>query len=197
MLGVTMNSLNFSVQTSNSVEEAILATEELHLAQRALRRQMQDAVPRLRTNMAGPDQLDFEGTAKALEFVAPLHGVPAAAGLYRIRFEIEDDSGFEGNGGRLVMYYARNAAVTPSDWTDESGAAVVLDGFETAEFDYSSANAQAGVEWSGEWRDPSHLPGLVRLQVGYRSGSGRIAPDMVVAVRSTSRNRMLRRGGGS
>ena len=196
MLGVTMNSLNFSVQTSNSVEGAILATEDLHLAQRALRQQIQRAVPLLRTSESGPDQLDFAGTTKTLEFVAPLRGVPSAAGLYRIRFEIEDDAGFGGNGGRLVMHYARNAAVATPDWTDAGGAVVVLDGFAAAEFDYSSATVPAGVEWMRDWRDPSRLPGLVRLQVEYPSGSERIAPDMVVAIRSTSRSRMSRRGAG-
>jgi len=41
-----------------------------------------------------------------------------------------------------------------------------------------------------------HLPGLVRLQVEYPSGIERVAPDMVVAIRSTSRSRMSRRGAG-
>ena len=197
MLGVTMNSLNFSVRTSNSVEGAILATEELHLAQRALRRQIQRAVPRLRATESGPDHLDFAGTAKVLEFVAPLHGVSAAAGLYRIRFEIEDGAGFGDGGGRLVMYYARSAAAPTPDWRDAGGAVLVLDGFAAAEFDYSSAAAQAGVEWSGDWRDPSRLPSLVRLHLEYPSGSDRVAPDMVVSIRSTSRSRMLSRAAGS
>jgi general secretion pathway protein J len=196
MLGITMNSLNFSVQTSNSVENSIRVTEELHLAQRALRRQIQRAVPMLRETLSGPDQLDFEGGAKAIEFVAPLHGLSWAAGLHRIRFQIEDDVGFGGNSSRLVMYYARNAAAGP-DWTEAGGAVVVLDGFTAAEFDYSSATAPAGVEWLREWRDPMRLPGLVRLRVEYASGSEQVmAPDMLVAIRSTSRSRMSRRGAG-
>ena len=196
MLGMTMNSLNFSVRTSNSVESSILATEQVHLAHRALRRQIQQAVPLMRGMETGPDRLDFAGQTKALEFVAPLNGVGAYAGLHRVRFEIEDDAGFDGNGGRIVMYYVRDASVTDPQWTDAGGSALVMDGFASAEFDYSSETAPAGVDWVREWRDPARLPGLVRVRVEYPDGSERMAPDLVVAIRSTSRNRMSRRGGG-
>jgi len=196
MLGMTMNSLSFSVRTSNSVESSILATEQAHLAQRALRRQIQQAVPLMRSMETGPDRLDFAGQSKALEFVAPLNGVGSYAGLHRVRFEIEDDTGLDGDGGRIVMYYARNASVTEPGWTDAGGSALVMDGFASAEFEYSSKMAPAGVDWVREWRDPARLPGLVRVRVEYPEGSERIAPDLVVAIRSTSRSRMSRRGGG-
>jgi len=196
MLGMTMNSLSFSIRTSNSVETAILATEQLHLAQRALRRQIQQAVPLMRRMKTGPERLDFAGQAKVLEFVAPLSGVGSYAGLHRIRLEIEDNAGFDGDGGRIVMYYARDASVTEPQWTDAGGSVLVMDGFASGEFDYSSETAPAGVDWVREWRDQSRLPGLVRVRVEYPDGSERAAPDLVIAIRSTSRNRMSRRGAG-
>ena len=196
MLGMTMNSLGFSVRTSNSVESSILATEQVHLAQRALRRQIQQAVPLMRRMETGPDRLDFAGQAKVLEFVAPLSGVGSYAGLHRIRLEIEDNTGFDGDGGRIVMYYARDASVTEPQWTDAGGSVLVMDGFASGEFDYSSETAPAGVDWVREWRDQSRLPGLVRVRVEYPDGSERAAPDLVIAIRSTSRNRMSRRGAG-
>lgn len=196
MLGVTMNSLNFSVRTSNSVEASILATEQEHLAHRALRRQIQQAVPLTRRMEAGLNRLDFAGQTKSLEFVAPLNGVGSFAGLHRVRLDIEDDAGFDGNRGRIVMYYARDAAVESPDWKDAGGAVVVMDGFASAQFEYSSETAPAGVDWVREWRDPARLPGLVRVHVEYPAGSERMVPDLVIAIRSTSRNRMSRRGAG-
>jgi len=196
MLGMTLNSLNFSVQTSNSVETAILATEQVHLAQRALRRQIQQAVPLMQRTEPGLGRLDFAGQNKALEFVAPLSGVGSFAGLHRIRFDIEDDTGFESDRGRIVMYYARDASVDGPHWTNTGGAIVVMDGFASAEFEYSSGTAAAGVDWVREWRDPARLPGLVRVHVEYPDGSERMAPDLVIAIRSTTRNRMSRRGAG-
>lgn len=196
MLGVTMNSLSFSVQTSNSVETAILATEQLHLAQRALRRQIQQAVPLTRSMETGFDRLDFSGQAKALEFVAPLNGVGSYAGLHRIRLEIEDDPGFDGDGGRISMYYARDASVTGPDWTEDSGAVVVIEGISSANFEYSPETAPAGVDWLGEWRDPARLPGLVKVRIEYPAGSERTAPDLVIPIRSTAQSRMSRRGRG-
>jgi general secretion pathway protein J len=195
MLGVTMNSLNFSVRTSNSVETAILATEQVHLVHRALRQQIQTAMPVLRQTDSARKEVDFSGRADSLELIAPLRGLGTYSGPYRIRFEVQNDTGFGGNQGRLVMHYIRYSPDTAADWTEEGGSTVVLDGFASAALDYRPASSASGEDWIDEWRDTMRLPGLVRLRIEYPPGSQRVAPDLVVPIRSISQSRLLQRGG--
>lgn len=195
MLGVTMNSLNFSVRTSNSVESAILATEELHLVHRALRQQIQTAMPVLRQTDSAAKQVDFSGRAGSLELIAPLRGLGTYAGPFRIRLEVQNDTGFAGEQGRLVMHYIPYSPDTDPYWTEEAASIVVLDGFASAVLAYRPASGAGGEDWLDEWRDPMRLPGLVRLRVEYPPDSQRIAPDLVVPIRSISQSRMLQRRG--
>lgn len=195
MLGVTMNSLNFSVRTSNSVETAILATEQVHLVHRALRQQIRAAMPVLRQTESAMNEVDFTGRADSLELIAPLRGLDTYSGPYRIRLEVQNDTGFTGNEGRLVMHYIRYTPDTASDWTEEGGSTVVLDGFASASLAYRPASSTSTEDWMDEWHDPMRLPGLVRLSIEYPPGSQRIAPDLVVPIRSISQSRMLQLGG--
>jgi len=192
MLGVTMNSLNFSVRTSNSVETAILATEQVHLVHRALRQQIQTAMPVLRQTESAVNEVDFSGSAGSLELIAPLRGLGTYSGPYRIRLEVQNDTGFAGDQGRLVMHYIRYSPDTSPGWTEEGGSTVVIDGFASAALAYRSASGAAGEEWMDEWRNPMRLPGLVRLRIEYPAGSPRFAPDLIVPMRSVSQSRMLR-----
>lgn len=196
MLGVTMNSLSFSLRTSGSVESAIADKEYSHLATRAFREQLQQAVPLLRVSTAGMNELDFNGASNAVEFVAPLRGAGRSAGLYRIRFVIEQESSFEGNRGRLVMHYRPYSPDTTntnatSNTTDNS--VVVLEGFAFAHFSFSDVVTAVAVDWTPEWRETMRLPDLVRLQVDYGTDVEQTGvPDAVVAIRTTSQNRFLR-----
>ena len=198
MLGVTMNSLSFSLQTSESVEAALSAKEYTHLATRAFRDQVQQAVPVLRVNTVGMDQLDFDGGVRAIEFVAPLRGGGNFAGLYRIRFVIEEEPSFEENRGRLVMYfrpYSTDITNTNTYNDVADSGVVVLDGFAGARFDFGDVASSVAVDWTPEWREPMRLPDLVRLQVDYGNDHDQATvPEVVAAVRTTSLNRLMRRG---
>ena len=193
MLGITMNSLSFSLQTSKSVEAAILDTEQTYLATRAFREQLQQAVPLPQTAMVGLDQLDFGGSAKVIEFVAPLRGNRAYAGLHRVRFEIEDDPSFDGNGGRLLMTYRPYAGNTATVNPVASDSVVVLDGFASARFDFGNVTTSTTVDWTPQWVATEQLPALVRLQVDIEGQDDRVAiPEVIVAIRATMPNRLTR-----
>ena len=193
MLGITMNSLSFSLQTSKSVEASILDTEQTYLATRAFREQLQQAVPLLQTNIVGLDQLDFGGSAKAIEFVAPLRGGRAYAGLHRIRFEIEDDQSFDGSGGRLLMSYRPYTPDTETDNRAASNSVVVLDGFASARFDFGNVTTSATVDWTPEWVATAQLPALVMLRVDSADENDQATiPEVIVAIRATTPSRLTR-----
>ena len=193
LLGVTMNSLGFSLKTSQSVEQNMRSSERLHLAHRALRRQIQQAVPLVRDSADRLNQLDFEGGPASVSFVARLSGMRSYPGLYRIKLAIEGSASIGSNDGRLVMYYRPYSGDQLSTrQVNDEVSIVVLDGFASASFDYRGAATAARADWVPEWRDASRLPDLVRLQfqdahTGYATG-----PDLVVAVRSTTPSRLMR-----
>jgi len=193
MLGVTMNSLSFSLRTSGSVESAIAGKEYTHLATRAFREQLQQAVPLLRVSTVGQKKLDFDGDSNTVEFVAPLRGAGTSGGLHRIRFVIEEEPSFEENRGRLVMHYRPYSVDTNATNNDIDGKVVVLDGFASARFSFSDIVTSAGVDWTPKWRELMRLPDLVRLQVDYANDDVQVMiPEAVVAIRTTSQNRLLR-----
>jgi general secretion pathway protein J len=196
MLGVTMNSLSFSLRTSGSVETAIADKEYTYLATRAFRDQLQQAVPLLRVSTAGLNELDFDGASNAVEFVAPLRGAHSSAGLHRVRFVIEQEPSFEDNRGRLVMHYRPYSAdTTKANVTDNvaESSVVVLDGFASARFSFSDVATSVAVDWTPQWRETMRLPDLVRLEVDYANDDDQVMiPEAVVAIRTTSQNRLLR-----
>lgn len=196
MLGVTMNSLSFSLRTSGSVESAIADKEYTHLATRAFREQLRQAAPLLRVSTVGLKELDFDGGSNAIEFVAPLRGAGPSAGLHRIRFVIEQNRSFENNRSRLVMHYRPYFADMTNTHTANNvaeGSAVVLDGFASARFSFSDVVTSATVDWTPEWRETKRLPDLVRLQVDYGPDVDQVTiPEAIVAIRTTSQNRLLR-----
>ena len=139
------------------------------------------------------DQLDFGGSARAIEFVAPLRGNRSYAGLHRVRFEIEDDPSFDGNGGRLLMTYRPYVGDTATVDPVASNSVVVLDGFASARFDFGNVTTSATVDWKPEWVATQQLPALVRLQVDIEGQDNRVTiPDVIVAIRATKPNRLTR-----
>ncbi|MDH4109085.1 MAG: type II secretion system GspH family protein [Gammaproteobacteria bacterium] len=188
VLGLISKSLSFSATAANSVETSVGLAEEGYLVQAALRRQIQLAQALRVPDEYESDRIDFAAGADSIEFVAPMPGPGGIDGLYRIELRVESDPSFDGDGGRLLMRYARHlpgaaARVAAADLAER----VVLQGFHAAEFSYLDFAAPRP-DWTGQWQNASKLPEFVRLRVTWPDGSGREFPDLVVAVKAASRD---------
>ena len=187
VLGLLTNSMRFSLKTTEVVESSISAVVSMHQVQRALRRQLQMAVPIRRAGSNDGDELEFVATRKELQFIAPLPGLAAGGGLYRITLRVEDDVTLGGSDGRLIMTF--NSSLDGSELQhghEESQEIVLLEGFSDADFSYLDTRRVAPGDWTNDWNHGDRLPDLVRLRVDYAGSPGDDALDMIVAIKATS-----------
>jgi len=187
VLGLLTNSMRFSLKTADVVESNISAIASMHQVQRALRRQLQMAVPVRRAGIDYGDELEFAATQKEMQFVAPLPGLAAGGGLYRITLRVEDDAMLGGNGGKLIMTF-RSSLEGPEQQQSsrESKEIVLLAGFSDAGFSYLDTRQVTPSEWTNDWQHGDRLPDLVRLRVDYAGIADDEALDLVVAIKATS-----------
>ena len=176
VMGLLTNSLQFSLKAAGAVEAEINGAVSAHQGQRAFRRQLQMAMP---VRRAGSDELDFSASKDAVEFVSALPGLTGTDGLYHVALRIID--------GQLLMSY-RSFIDTREhgEANAEPGEAVLLQGFERAQFSFLDARRVAAVEWADEWRYTDRLPDAVRLQITYGDASDTEPFDLVVAIKAPS-----------
>ena len=187
VLGLLTNSMRFSLKTTEVVESNISAVESMHQAQRALRRQLQMAVPIRRADSNDGDELEFTATQKELQFIAPLPGLAAGGGLYRITLRVENDVTIGGSDGRLMMTFNSSLdGPEPQLGPEGSQEIVLLDGFSDAGFSYLDTRRVSPGEWTNDWNHGDRLPDLVRLRVDYTGSPDDEALDMIVAIKATS-----------
>jgi general secretion pathway protein J len=187
VLGLLMNSISFSIKSADVVESRIAVIESVHQSLRALRRQLQLALP-LR-NMGSDDriQLDFTAKTSQVDFVAPVPGISRGAGLYRISLKIEGDVRVGGRDGRLVMSF-RPYPDTPRMGMNngDSEEVVILDNFSRASFSFFDAQKPGNKQWSTGWQQGERLPDLVRLSVDLGDSDNGESFDLIVAIKATS-----------
>jgi len=187
VLGLLTNSMQFSLKTTDAVESSIASAASLHQGQRALKRQLQMAVPVRKAGSDDEDTLEFAAASKELEFVAPLPGLTTGGGLYRITIRVEDDVRLGGGDGRLLMTY--RSFVEESEFSrnvEESPELVLLQGFSDAEFSYLDTHQARATDWTTDWRHADRLPDLVRLRVDFSDNLDDDFLDLIVAIKTTS-----------
>jgi len=187
VLGLLTNSIQFSLKTTDAVESSIASAMSLHQAQRALKRQLQMAVPIRRADIEDGESLEFSASHKELEFVAPLPGLSAGGGLYRITLRVADDVTLGGNDGRLLMSY--RSFVEESEFRrspEELPEIVLLEGLADAGFSYLDTRQVAPTDWINDWRYGDRLPDLVRLHIDFSDSPDDDGLDLIVAIKATS-----------
>ena len=160
------------------------AGQGLQLAQGLVRRQLGQAVARIRSQPNPASKL-FRGETDGLEFVASLPGSAAAGALYDQRLFLRED--------QLMLSWRERHDVGRSGTPPNGGEAVVLGGvadLQIAYLDLSDSNR--GVPWRTDWRKPG-LPPLVRLRLVPQQPGREIWPELLVRLPQAKRPA---RGGG-
>lgn len=141
---------------------AIERIDQVRSAQQFLRRELAQSMlqPIGRSDHGEP--IYFEGSARAMRYVAPLPGYLGKLGPQLQQLQLVDD----GRGGlRLEL----SLALLPPDGQSPPPLGepqVLLDRIEAGRFDYRGVDPQgAAVPWSPTWADGRVLPQLVRVEL--------------------------------
>jgi general secretion pathway protein J len=184
--GLLLNSIQFSLHTVDSVESQLDAVESMHQSQRALRRQLSLARPVLMRDSEDSRRLEFSADLKQVDFIAPVPGLAAGGGLYRVSLRVEDDPRPDGMDGRLVMSYQMYLdRFQRSTYSTDRREVVLLDHFSRAQFNFLDTMRPGGGDWSSDWPHNDRLPGLIRLSIDVADGAPPGAGDLIVEIKST------------
>jgi general secretion pathway protein J len=187
MIGMTFGSLRFGVRVADTVEWQVARSQTIHLVQRMLRRQLQQALPVPEPGGHEPGGLDFQATADRIEFVASKTVGTGYSGLYRIRIKVVDDFDRDIGSKKLVLSYK---LLTPDDDARFPGYEfqdfTILDQFVGAEFAYLNDSGTGTNDWLHEWTDDRALPALIRLRIEHADSDGAVWPDLIIALKVTS-----------
>lgn len=187
VIGLIFGSLRLGVKMADSVESQVARSQRVHLVQRMLRRQLQQALPLEKAGAGESGRIDFEAGRERIEFVAPMTAGTSYSGLYRMSIKVEDDFDRSHGHRKLILSYellipdddARFAEQEPQEVT-------ILDDFLDAEFAYLDNSGRGADHWQDNWTDQSSLPGLIRLRIRHADTEGFIWPDFIVALKATS-----------
>ncbi len=185
--GLIFGSLRLGMTVADSVDWQVSRAQRIHLVQRMLRKQIQQALAVPRKGGFAANSLDFDASTAHLEFVAPVTVGTGYAGLYRVSLSIADDRDRSFGARKLLL---RFRLLTPDDGARFQGydvqEYVILDQFVDAEFSFLDAADNGAMNWVYEWNDRREMPSLVRLRVRYAAGDASTWPDLIVALKMTS-----------
>ena len=142
------------------------ATDTVRIVQSLIRSEIARACPRriATSDSASPPRVEFTGGADSLSFLAPAPVASGVAGCARLALAVIPD----GRQERLVL---RIGADDPSSAMQETD---LIRHAQRIELAYLAK----GTGWRSGWRDESDLPVLVRLQVAFPNGDGRVWPEL-------------------
>lgn len=189
---VSLGALRFGTRVWDRTTAISEAGHHLQLAQDLLRRQLERAVTRIRSQTGTGAKL-FQGGPDALAFVGPLPGRGAIGGLYDQRLRLSDDR-------LLLTWRTRDRADRPLPEGSASpavaGEAVVLDGVAKLEIAYLDLQ-DPGLRqpWAPRW-DKRGLPPLVRLKVSFSEPGRGGWPELLVRLPLAKRGQPLERQDG-
>ena len=184
--GLMFGSLRLGITVADSVDWQVSRAQRIHLVQRMLRKQIQQALAVPRKNEFAVNSLDFVASTAHVEFVAPVTVGTGYAGLYRVSLSIADDLDRSFGTRKLIL---RFRMLTPDDDARFQGydiqEYVVLDQFVDAEFSFLDASDNGAMNWVYEWNNGREMPALVRLRIRYADGDESTWPDLIVALKMT------------
>jgi len=147
--------------------------DELHVVQNLLRREIEQAYPYYVTTDPVHPTVDFSGTASEIDLLAPAPQAMAAPGRARIAVTALRD-------GSLAM----RARSELSDSRRDGWSETLLSGLAGVRFSYfGTDDPRIAPTWRDHWTGAKTLPRLVRIDVRFAKGDGRMWPDFIVAPR--------------
>jgi general secretion pathway protein J len=184
-------SFRFSQRALMQVTLVDAAGRDVAVAQRFLRRVIEEAYPFELSLGASPDaaKRGLAGTTRQLEVSAPAVAAEGSKGLYRYHIAFESVP-----AGDLVATWGQDRnGVRAQSGERNISREVVLSGIQSLSFRYleliEHPDGQIEPHWRDSWLDKSALPALVRVQIEFAPGDKRRWPDLIVAPRiSTDAN---------
>jgi general secretion pathway protein J len=147
---------------------------ELGAAHDLLRDRLSRAYPAV-IGEPGARHIDFEGTASALNFLAPLPQRSGAAAVARYAVHAAGD-------GTLRMSTGLDFHSDQDLTAAEPAETVLLDGLSLVRFTYFGSDTPSDPpQWHERWSGRKTLPELVRVHVERRDGQPFGWPDLVIA----------------
>lgn len=156
------------------------ARAELVAAQQLLRSRLEQLRP-VALSGSGSSEVDIRGDEGVMSFVGPPLDRAAPTSLWRYRIAVTA-------AGDLVLYWGD----TLDDRFDlEASTAgwrpiILARNVGALRMAYFGENLRgAGRAWQGVWNGRPQPPELVRVSITFRSGDGRVWPDLIVRPRAT------------
>lgn len=169
-------SLRFGISAWGSGTAHADRNVEVLSIQNFLRRTVGDAYPLFLRDEHGQGQVDFDGEAERLSFLAPTPIALGSAG--RSRFEISIDR----RSARTDMII-----ITRPELSGDPSASVrriLIPEVRSLQFSYFGAARSDKVgRWHSEWREQTTLPSALAIQITFPERDQRVWPELVVAPR--------------
>jgi general secretion pathway protein J len=186
LAGLLFGGLGFGVRAWEKGDAELEKLAELQIAQGLIRRLISRA---LLSDVAKGDNVDaeiVEGTTDALRFVGPAPAQSLPGGLYILSIRADD----EVEKSRLVMTWR---LLDPDEREPEAGddenVVVLVEDIADVTFGFfgtADERSNRDPQWRDRWEDMPGLPLLVRIDVTFPDGDGRIWPELVVAPMTTA-----------
>ena len=166
LLVLLFGGLHFGTRAWDRAQAHEAGTDELRAVQDLMRRELVQAYP----GHAGVEPaVAFDGGTDSVRFLAPAPQAVETGGRFRITIAERR--------GTLAMDGTPELAVAPG----AAWSTVLLHHIAAVRLAYFSRG-----RWLSSWRDAAGLPELVRVQVDFPPGDGRLWPDLIVAPRIAS-----------
>jgi general secretion pathway protein J len=186
LAGLLFGGLSFGVRVWEKGDAELEKMAELQIAQGLIRRLVSRALLSDLAEGEDSDAAIFEGTADALRFVGPAPAQSLPGGLYRLSIRADDVSGKR----RLVMsWWPLDPDEREPAAGDDENVVVLVENIADVSFGFFGAadeDRNGDPRWRDRWENMPGLPLLVRINVTFPDGDGRIWPELVVAPMITS-----------
>jgi general secretion pathway protein J len=186
LAGLLFGGLSFGVRVWEKGDAELEKMAELQIAQGLIRRLVSRALLSDLAEGEDSDAAIFEGTADALRFVGPAPAQSLPGGLYRLSIRADDVSGKR----RLVMsWWPLDPDEREPAAGDDENVVVLVENIADVSFGFfgaADADRNGDPRWRDRWENMPGLPLLVRINVTFPDGDGRIWPELVVAPMITS-----------
>lgn len=150
--------------------------DELRVVQQLMRREIEQAYPSYVDADPVHPTVDFSGTASEIDFLAPAPQAAASPGRSRIAIAAQRD------GSQVVLAMRAQPELASghvAGWSEP-----LLRNLASVHFSYFGADDARGTPtWRTSWTSATRMPRLVRVDVQFARGDGRVWPDLVIAPR--------------
>lgn len=154
------------------------ASEQIAMAQEALRRLIADAYPLFLSADPRNLHIAFDGTSGSLAFLAPTPLAIGGGGGSRFVLSTER----HGRGTDLVLA-AKPELAEPDDATTAIKKTLLADA-QAVEFSYlGRRRSDPAAQWHDAWTGETEMPALVRVQVRFAADDPRLWPELMIAPR--------------